>query len=200
MLVPILFLLMAAPFWESKPPAEWTDEELDQLLFHSPWSRLEAPKGGDPEARIQVEATHFFLATASPMRQAEEERRRRAPSTGSAAEAPALTEYQEFLEDNPGRYIVLAVRQRRPRFLERAKEVQRMEEKCVLRVGKRRHRLVGHFPPTPGDPYLRLVFPRELQATDESLVFNLYVPGVPNPFRKVSFELERLRYREEPDL
>lgn len=51
----------AGPFWNRKPPSEWTTDEITQLLNRSPWSRetnfdfeavegghLETPPGGNP--------------------------------------------------------------------------------------------------------------------------------------------------------
>ncbi len=44
-------LLAATPFWNRKPPVEWTPDEITQLLNRSPWSRetnfdFEAVEGG----------------------------------------------------------------------------------------------------------------------------------------------------------
>ena len=32
-------------FWEKKPPAEWTSEEIDRLITHSPWAKQVAAEG-----------------------------------------------------------------------------------------------------------------------------------------------------------
>jgi hypothetical protein len=50
--------------------------------------------------------------------------------------------------------------------------------------------MTGHFPPTAGDRFLRLAFPREVQATDKTVVFDLYLPGVPNPYREAEFQVK----------
>jgi hypothetical protein len=47
-------LSAATPFWNRKPPAEWTPDEITQLLNRSPWSRetnfdFEAVEGGHLE-------------------------------------------------------------------------------------------------------------------------------------------------------
>src|SRR5580704_16252896 len=54
-------LWAATPFWNRKPPSDWTTDEITQLLNRSPWSRetnfdfeavegghIELPAGGDP--------------------------------------------------------------------------------------------------------------------------------------------------------
>ena len=42
------------------------------------------------------------------------------------------------------------------------RETRQMEQECVMRVGRKKLKMTGHFPPSPGDPYLRLAFPREV--------------------------------------
>jgi hypothetical protein len=54
--------------------------------------------------------------------------------------------------------------------------------------------MVGHFPPTATDPVLRLVFPREVEASDKAVVFRLYLPGVEFPDREVQFRINELMY------
>ena len=56
------------------------------------------------------------------------------------------------------------------------REVKRMKEESFLRVGRKGYKMTGHFPPTPADPYLRLIYPREIGPNDKSLVFELYLP------------------------
>ncbi|MCD6359938.1 MAG: hypothetical protein J7M38_03675 [Armatimonadetes bacterium] len=187
----ILFMLalFAAPFWETTGPREWSDAELQQLLHNSPWART------DEKGYAQM-----YLASARPMREAEAELRRRNPPTGAAAEDPTADEYAEFMRDNPGAYIVLAVQVRRPLFLEDPREIRSMENKCVLEVGKRKYKMVGHFPPTAADPYLRLVFPRVVKPSDKMFFFELYVPGVPKPFRRLVFGVKDLYYRGKLEL
>ncbi|MCP5120250.1 MAG: hypothetical protein GY953_56360, partial [bacterium] len=150
----LLCLLFAgvAPFWETKAPEEWTDKELEQLLFASPWAqRLGTPMPESETPRVEVDPVHVFLATSRPMQMAEAECRRRARAD-TPPEQPEEDEFREFLAENPGAYIVLAVRPRRPRFLEDERELRRMEERSVLQIGRRKHRMVGHFPPTDQDP------------------------------------------------
>ena len=69
-----------------------------------------------------------------------------------------------------------------------------MESQTVMVIGRKTYQMVGHFPPTPSDPVLRLVFPREAQASDKKIVFRLYVPGVDFPEREAEFEVKELLY------
>ncbi len=181
-----MLLFLAPPFWEAKPPSEWTDAQIAWLLTESAWASRE--KGAQ-----------IYLASARPIWQAERERRRR--QAGKAAERGTgdVREYFDFLEENRDRYIVLAVRIPLPQYLLTRKATKKMEERCVMIAGGRRYRIVGHFPPTAADRYLRLVFPRIEAPAGGAIEFNLYVPGVPLPFRRVRFEVDRLKYRGRPE-
>ncbi len=193
--LPLLLALLAGPFWETKSPREWTAEELAQMFHDSPWAQVitvQAPaaiRGGVP----------VYLATAEPMREAEAEARRRAKKPGTAEEA-GDEDYQEFLKENPGKHIVLAVRLPDPMALSDARESSRMEEECILKIGRRKYRMVGHFPPTPRDPWLRLIYPRALEPQDKRLSFELYLPSAPSPYRQAEFSLRDLTYRGKPEL
>src|SRR5438874_10134262 len=96
-----LFLLMAAPFWETKPPGQWSNLDLDLMFRNSPWAQtalLSSKVGGEPQLFV-------YLASAKPMREAEEERWiRRKRKTDPVAE-----EYIAWSKENMGKYIVLAV-------------------------------------------------------------------------------------------
>lgn len=188
----------ASPFWETTDPAQWTDEQLQQLLRQSPWAQLQAtdmPAAGRSRNKLSLDPVQFFLASAGPIVLAEKETRRR----GAPVEDPLLDEYFDFLRDNRSRYIVLAVRVARPDLLTET-ETRAMEDKSLLRVGRRSFRMVGHFPPTRFDPYLRLVFPREVTSSDASLRFELYLPGVPKPLRQVEFAIKDLIFRGQPEM
>jgi hypothetical protein len=69
-----------------------------------------------------------------------------------------------------------------------------MEEESVMLVGQKKYKMVGHFPPTQADPVLRLVFPREVEASDKTVIFRLYLPGVELPDREVEFRTKDLMY------
>src|SRR5579862_7979503 len=102
-------LLAAAPFWEAKAPADWSDPELQALLSDSPWAQVVSGPGTAGPA-VQV-----FLATASPMEQAERERERRAklrakPRATPEPEDSTAAEYRDWLEQNRASHIVVAVR------------------------------------------------------------------------------------------
>ena len=50
--------------------------------------------------------------------------------------------------------------------------------------------LAGEKAMEEGMPYLRLAFPRQVELNDKKLYFDLYIPGVPSPFRSAEFTLK----------
>src|SRR5262249_10888266 len=75
-------------------------------------------------------------------------------------------------------------------------EEKRMEEETVMLIGKtRKFKMVGHFPPTPSDPILRLIFPREVRPKDKTVVIRLSLPGIDFPDREAEFSVKDLMYR-----
>jgi len=194
MLLAIL-LLAGAPFWETKPPDQWTEDELFTVLGDSPWVTTAGLSG----ALASVPGVRVYLASAKPMQDAEEETRSR-QAKRRATEYVEDDDYRDFLRENPGKYIVLAVVLTDPQALADARESARMEEECQLRIGRRKHKLVGHFPPTPSDPYLRLIFPRAIEPDTKTLRFELYLPSVPAPYRNAEFHLPDLLYKGTPEM
>ncbi len=180
----------ATPFWDVKPPAEWTLEEARTILTDSPWAqRLDAgPKSTAPPLQA-------FIATAAPVEKAEN--RIRAARRVSSSD-PSWDEYREYLVENAGKYIVIAVSALKPEAFLDGEETRRMEEDSRLKIGKRQYRVVGSFPPSSTDPYVRLVFPREVREGDRTLTFELYVPGSGAPFRFAEFRLSDMMFRGEP--
>ena len=133
-----------------------------------------------------------YLASADPVILAEDRLR---ASRKFPGEDPAWTEYREYLVENTGKYIVLAILITKPQALLDNSETRHMEEDSLLRIGKRKYHVTGHFPPSRTDPFVRLVFPREVLDTDKSLRFELYVPGTGNPYRQAEFPLKDMVYR-----
>ena len=82
----VLFLF-AAPFWEAKTPADWTEQEVLQMLTDSPWAQmLDAPtKAGSSTVQM-------FLATAAPIEQAERQRDLRFKKKGRTPAPDTLDE------------------------------------------------------------------------------------------------------------
>ncbi len=190
----LLVLALAAaaslPFWEAKPPADWTDAELTELLTQSPW--VQQAVSGKSSAGVLV-----YLATARPMREAEAEAARRAKEKEEQPEAEDAedNEYAEFLHENEGNVIVLAVSVPNLQALDDPTEAKLVEERCALRVGRNKYKMVGHFPPTKSDPWLRLVFPRVVSESDKSFSFDLYVPSASEPLRFAQFKVAELKYQ-----
>jgi hypothetical protein len=187
-------LLAAAPFWETKAPREWTAAELTDMLNRSPWAQP-AIGSGFPAAGVQT-----YLSTAEPMRQAEAELLRRRAIAGRAPEPSETEEFRHFIEQQHSESIVLTVRFTDSNALADAKELKRMEEECIMKVGRKKYKITGHFPPTPSDPYLRLVFPRQVAMSDKIVEFDLYLPGTNQPYRIAEYVIKDLMYRGKLEL
>jgi hypothetical protein len=95
-----------------------------------------------------------------------------------------------WLEDNLSKNIVVAIRTFRTQDFDDGAQTKRMEEETLMRVGRKKFKMTGNFPPTQRDPYLRIAFPREVQAGDKAVLFELYVPGATPPYRTVEFKVK----------
>ncbi|MBL8176626.1 MAG: hypothetical protein JNK48_18260 [Bryobacterales bacterium] len=189
----LLAMLWVEPFWETKAPKEWNDEDLLEMFHNSPWAQSTQFQNTIPIA--------VYLATAKPMRDAEEEAIRRYTSKQPGSQPPdmgARNEYLAYLEENPGKSIVLAIREPDVTALAEAEETRRMEKESQLKAGGKKYRMTGYFPPAGADPVLRLVFPRP-PAQVKELAFDIYIPGITGPYRQASFRLKDLNYRGRPE-
>jgi hypothetical protein len=176
----------ANAFWNTKAPADWTIEEVREILQRSPWAAISpTPRGA---------ALRMHIASAEPMRAAET--RERQATRYRVEPGPNFEEYQAML--NEGHSIVLAVYVPNLLAISDAEESRSLEHDSVMHVGRRSYKLVTNFPPTPGDPYLRYVFPREVKPGDKSLSFDIYVPGYTYPERHVEFDLREMTYKGQP--
>ncbi|MBZ5600763.1 MAG: hypothetical protein LAO79_00485 [Acidobacteriia bacterium] len=179
-----LVLLFAAPFWEAKAPADWSEEELAQMFTDSPWAQALVAPASAP-------AVPAYFATAAPMAKAELERDRRHRAKRPDAPPDLLAEeYRAWFEENRATQIVLAIPTGNARAFDDSQSTREMEEQSVMRIGRRKIKMSGHFPPSPGDPYLRIAFPREVKENDKTVTFDLYIPGVAIPFRTVEFRVK----------
>jgi len=196
----LTLLLLVEPFWQTKPPMEWSDIELSQLLGDSPWAQMAAQPG---EARVgknagQGRLVQVYLATAGPIMKAIAERDRRTelrrPGTSKAlADDPLSEERSAWFADNRERYIIVAARVGNNDAFSSGAETRRMEQDSEMDTGRGKVKLSAYFPPTATDPHLYLAFPREaVSASDKTLSFGLYLPGVPAPYRTVTFKVKEL--------
>ena len=179
-LLPLAFLL-PQPFWEAKPPEKWTDREIGLLRSNSPWALVIGP----------APAVLVYLATARPIEEAEGELRLRSKNALREPDADYLT----YLSQNREKHFVLAIPYSSLGGWGKAEEVRKLEHESVMSIGRKTWPIVGYFPPTPSDPVLRLVFPREVRPSDKRVVFRLYLPGVDFPDREVEFIVKDLIYR-----
>ncbi len=179
-----LLFWLAGPFWETSAPADWSESQLKTLLTASPWAQFVEGRGAAPA--IQV-----LDATAGPIEQGMAEWDRR--FTKKKAEPDLMKEeYVEWLQENRSKQIVLAISAGKSAQLMDEGEIRKMEEQSVMQVGRKKYKMTGHFPPSSGDPYLRIAFPREVTASDKTVMFELYVPGVGIPFRSVEFNVKEM--------
>jgi hypothetical protein len=173
-------------FWNVKPPSEWSAEEVREILQHSPWATVSKATMGGP--------LKIHLASAEPMIEAEI--RERQARRYKVEPGPSFEEYQALIKE--GNSIALAVLIPDPVAMSDAIESRSLERDSVLHVGKRTYKLVTYFPPNPGDPYLRYVFPREVKPGDKSLMFDIYIPGIAYPQRHIEFDLKEMVYKGRP--
>jgi hypothetical protein len=172
------------PFWETKDPSEWTVAEARRLLVESPWAQpaVTGPRG---------EAVLTYIATADPIIAAED--CVRAALKGADAD-PSWEEYREYLRGGTGKYIIIAVGVPKPEAFAEAAETKTMLKETKLRIGKRPVALVGHFPPSSTDPYVRFVFERDFRPGDDAIQFQVSVPGTSKLYY-AEFRLKELTYR-----
>jgi hypothetical protein len=173
--------LLAAPFWETKAPRDWSDGQVDRLLHDSPWAQMSGPA-----PYVQV-----YLATAEPMREAEAELARRSPKL---PRGEPNEDYVDFLRSEGAHKLVLAIAFKDLKALADAQEEHAMEEESIMKVGRHEYKMEGHFPPVPSDPFLRLVYPRAATERDKTIVFELYVPGY-GPYHDAEFKIKDMLYK-----
>jgi hypothetical protein len=191
-------LLFVDPFWQTKPAKEWTDAELSQFLADSPWAQMAAqpgkPQGGKNSGEGRL--VQVYLATAGPVVKAlaERDRRmelRRPGITKALAEDPLSEERAAWFADHRAAYIIVAARVGNNDGFSIEKETGRMERESVLEAGRIQVKVSATFPPTQTDPHLYLAFLREpVAASGKDLSFGLYLPGVPAPYRTVTFKIK----------
>src|SRR6266581_5395402 len=116
-LLVLLWALLAAPFWESKAPRDWTDRELLGMLSNSPWARPATAEGA-----VRLPDVSTYLASALPMQEAEAEAIRR----GRITLSPESEDFREFLRKQKGESIVLTVAYPDPDKLADGREATRM--------------------------------------------------------------------------
>ena len=188
----ILLLLAAlqlatAPFWEGRPPEQWSQAEVNRLLSDSPWAH--------------TNGVRVYLASAEPARQAELMWKKwRNGQLGVEGKFEDDEDYEEFLRQHPGEYIVVGVAGLDPTITPNPREVAHMQKQSRIKLDKRKYAMIAYFPPTPADPILRMVFPKKLLGDEKTLILELYVAGVHMPFRNFEFPIKSLVWKGRPAL
>jgi hypothetical protein len=192
----LALLLIAASFWEAKPPAEWSDLEVSQLFSESPWAQpIRAKIDGKtkgPTAHLMMPPVQGYLASARPLQLAAQERDRRAKAKAKGKEDeydPFAEEYLAWLESTSKAHVIVAVRVAKATAYSDSKELALMKN-SFIKVGGRKYSMTSYFPPSSHDPFLKIAFPRQVQLSDKKVEFELYVPGVAGPYRMGEFLLE----------
>jgi len=194
----VALLLLVDPFWQAKPPMDWTDTELAQILTDSPWAQMAAQPGKAQVGKNagQGQLIQVYVLTAAPIAKAVAERERRIelrrPGTAKALAGDPLSEERSvWLADNRERQMIIAVRVGNNTAFSSAEETRQMEQDSAMDLGRLRVKLSAYFPPTASNPYLYLAFPRQpVTAADKIVTFELYLPGVPGPYRTVTFKVK----------
>jgi hypothetical protein len=184
-LLPPLLFFLAQPYWEVKPPEKWTDAEIAAMRNTSPW----AQQIGQPPQMVTV-----FLATAAPIEAAETELRLRLKKNPRPLAEPD-PDYVDYLREHRNDAFVLGVTYPTLAGLGHSDESKLMEEETVMVLGRKEYKILGHFPPTPSDPVLRLIFPRMVKPSDKTVFFKLYLAGLKFPEREVEFRVKDLMYQ-----
>jgi hypothetical protein len=183
----LAMLAAGAKFWETKPPEEWTPEEVDELLTNSPWAQVSGV--GRPNA------IPMYLASAEPMRIAEQRKRAMRKTTG--ASDASFAEYQALLAESPNQYVVLAILPPKREALADGDFTRRLEKDSKLRSGGASYPVYTYFPPSSTDPYLRVVFHRP-PSLERGLQIAVYVPGVHDGYRQLVFNVKEMVFRGKP--
>jgi hypothetical protein len=185
-----LFTLLAADrFWQ-RPPQEWSEEQLESLVRDSPWARAAE---GSHRTGLGANPVNTFLASAKPIRLAEEElirRRIKRPEVARAIRS-SRAEFNEYLDKHAGKVIALAVACE-PNALADGQDARKLEEDTYMKAGRKKIKLMGHFPPTPNDPFLRMLFPRDIDAKAKTIEFEFYLPGGASPYRLATYRVAEL--------
>ena len=185
----IITLLSATPFWDTTDVKDWSEEQLIEFFGNSPWAL--------PAESATGNGVLTFLATAKPVQLAEVEMRRRRIKKVAGVDIvqdPAWEEFQEFLERDAAKYIVLAVAIPIGSTQD-ASEMALMENQSIMKLGKQKVKMSGYFPPSATDPYTRLIFPRAGADSAKELSFELFIPGTGTPYRQVFYTRKSMTYR-----
>ena len=182
----IALLLLAQAYWQTKAPAEWNDLELARFLADSPWAQIavaSAKAGSTPPVPV-------YIATAGPVQKAVAERARRLAlrRPNAKTEDPLREEFAAWFTDNRADHVILAARVGNNDAFTSESEMRQMKQDCALDLGRIKVKMSAYFPPTPSDPNLYLAFPRvPVTAADKGIGFDIYLPGIPGPFRRLEF-------------
>src|ERR1019366_2878140 len=124
---------------------------------------------------------------ARPLREAEAELARRRAK-------PLNEEDVDYVAREGANKLVVGIGHKKFKALEDGEEAHRMEKESIMRVGRQKYKMEGHFPPAPSDPFLRLVYPRAPAERAKTIAFELYLPGY-GPYHEAEFRVRDMMYK-----
>ncbi len=137
-----LAFFLAQPFWETKPPEQWTDHEIDLMLHLEPM---------DADARPGARGAGMVGDRAT-----DRGRGRRSALAQTQSATPTRSGLSQFSwRDNREKVFVLAIGY--PTLSGLGKEAdawKTVEKETAMRVGSKSYKVEGLFPPEPSDPVL----------------------------------------------
>jgi hypothetical protein len=192
------------PPWLSKQPSEWTLEDAEAVLWHSPWAKLKILKFFGSSGRVREAKFYVRIQSARPVRLAMAEAYTMQPEGHVHRVGKVPSEHIEQIADEielPGE-IVFSVIAFPPSFHRRLNEQdpESLPKNVYLQVGENRIALKQFVPPertTFGEAWFR--FPRPVIDSQTDKIRFQATLKVPRDFKiGCSFSLAELIFQGEP--
>jgi len=190
--------------WVSKQPSEWTLEDSEAVLWHSPWVKFKTLKFFGSSGRVREAKFYVRIQSARPVRLALAEAFARQPEGHVHRVGPVPNERIEQIAGQiefPGE-IVFSLVAFPPSFHRRLNEQdpESLRKTVYLQVGEARIALKQFIPPertTFGEAWFR--FPRpDFDSQTKEIRFHATLK-VPRDFKLgLSFSLAELTFQGEP--
>lgn len=192
------------PPWVSKHPSEWTLEDAEVVLWHSPWVKFRILKFFGSSGRVREAKFYVRIQSARPVRLAMAEAYTMQPEGHVHRVGKVPSEHIEQIADQielPGE-IVFSVIAFPPSFHRRLNEQdpESLRKTVYLQAGETRIALKQFVPPertTFGEAWFR--FPRPVLDSQTDKIRFQATLKVPRNFKiNCSFSLAELIFQGEP--
>jgi len=190
--------------WVSKQPSEWTLEDSEAVLWHSPWVKFKILNFFDSRGRVREAKFYVRIQSARPVRLAVAEAYAMQPEGHVVRVDRVPSEHIEQIANQiefPGE-IVFSLIAFPPSFHRRLNEQdpESLRKNVYLQIGEARIALKEFIPPertTFGEAWFR--FPRpDLDSRTEEIRFQATLK-VPRDFRiRLKFSVAELIFQGEP--